>query len=115
MDVLLQEILQGNKRQNVFEVKSLALDLDQKTKTATVDFESLPSRLPPDKNEWTFDLPEECSNQNSDGSDEDDVVLAPQRLTIDTHFKGLTILRSFEKLSDHKVEWVVQTTQNAHG
>ena len=99
---ILQTILKAEDPPTTKQIRSLALSPDRKTKTATVDFESLPTCLHPGNTQWAFELPE--GYDTNDSEDEDDIISGSPRITIDTHFKGLTILRSFKNVSDHKIE-----------
>jgi hypothetical protein len=70
---------------------------------ATVDCQELPPPLSSDKNQWSFDIPD---SNRSEAEDDDDIIPMAPVITIDTHFKGLTVLRSFRKPLEHKIEYV---------
>jgi hypothetical protein len=86
----------------------MAISPDQKTKMATVNFKYPPPYLLSDRNEWAFEIPDSDStdfeNGNDDDDDDDEIIPKPPTITIDTHFKGITILRSFKNVSEHKIE-----------
>jgi hypothetical protein len=98
--------LHGTQR-NV-QVRPLAISPNQKTKIATVDFKTPPACFTSDRNEWSFEIPDDESSgaKNDDDDDDDDIDIIPKALTItiDTHFKGITILRSFKNVLEHNVE-----------
>jgi hypothetical protein len=83
------------------QIKSLAISPDYKSKTATVDFGTPPACLSldrPDRDEWSFNIPAiETNAENDEGNDEDLIPRTPT-ITIDTHFKGITTLRSPSEL-----------------
>jgi hypothetical protein len=103
---LLSSVLQLGGTQGAVQVRSIATSLDQKSKMATVDFTNRPACFSSDRNEWSFEIPEVDSGdaQNKDIDDDDDIIPRAPTITIDTHFKGITILRSFKNVSEHKVE-----------
>ena len=74
---------------------------DQKSQMATVGFQRHPDSLPPDKKEWSIDI---CQDENNESDDDNDVFPAAPTITFDTHFKGITVLRSFKEASEHEIE-----------
>lgn len=92
------------------KVYSLAFNpyREAQEKVATVSFAKVPSRLSngAGKDEWQFPLPIFEPLQVSDEDDDEDIPRRDAELVIDTHFKGFTPLRSFQKASDHKIEYL---------
>jgi hypothetical protein len=83
----------------------MAISPDRKTKIATVNFEAPPVCLLSDRNEWSFDIPNvDGGEAEKDDDDDDDIIPQAPKITIDTHFNGITILRSFQNASEHKIE-----------
>jgi hypothetical protein len=78
-------------------------------KVATISFAKVPSHLSNDagRDEWQFPLPTFEPPGAFDEDDDKDTPRRDTKLVIDTHFKGFTPLRSFQKASDHKVEYVI--------
>lgn len=103
----LRELLRlvlGVDNHNV-QIRSLAINPDRTSKTATVDFEVSPASLSLDRNEWSFRIPDiEINAENEEGVNDEDFIPRTPTLTIDSHFKGITTLRSFKNPSDHKIE-----------
>ena len=103
----LRSVLELNGTRRDVQVRSMAISPDQKTKMATVNFKIPPARFSSDRNEWLFENPDDDSSdaENDDNDDDDDFIpKASPTISIDTHFKGITILRSFKNVSEHKVE-----------
>jgi hypothetical protein len=79
-------------------------------KVATISFARVPSRLSnsPAKDEWRFPLPtfEPPQVSDEDEDEDEDIPRRDAELVIDTHFKGFTPLRSFQKALDHKIEYL---------
>jgi len=87
------------------QIRSLAIDPDRKSKTATIDFVFRPACLSVDRNEWSFEIPDaEINAADGDGIGDEDFIPSTPTLTIDTHFKGITTLKSFKDPVDHKIE-----------
>ncbi|KAF8849681.1 hypothetical protein BDZ45DRAFT_227669 [Acephala macrosclerotiorum] len=101
---LLQAILRLGDTHSTVKLMSMAISPDRKTKVATVNFENSPTCLSPDRNEWSFEIPNAKSGDAETENDDDDIILKAPVITIDTHFTGITILRSFKNLSEHRVE-----------
>ena len=74
---------------------------DQKSRMATVCFQRHPDSLPPDEKEWSIDIRQD---ENDESDDDNDVFPAAPTITLDTHFKGITVLRSFKEASEHEIE-----------
>jgi hypothetical protein len=76
---------------------------------ATVAFNGHPAFVLPKQHEWSFDISnddfEDRRNNNAD-EDEDGLIRTAPTITIDDHFKGITVLRSFKDESEHKAELV---------
>jgi hypothetical protein len=76
---------------------------------ATVAFNGHPAFVLPKQHEWSFDISnddfEDRRNNNAD-EDEDDLIRTAPTITIDDHFKGITVLRSFKDEAEHKAELV---------
>jgi hypothetical protein len=101
---LLQSALELGTRRDA-QIRSLAIGPDQQTKMATVDFKAPPASLASDRNEWSFEiLDDEGSDSKDDENDDDDIVPKAPTITIDNHFNGITILRSFKNVLEHKIE-----------
>jgi hypothetical protein len=98
--------LDGTRRD--VQIRSMAISPDQKTKMATVNFKIPPARFSSDRNEWSFEIPDvdssDAENDDNDDDDDDFIPKASPTVSIDTHFKGITILRSFKNVSEHKIE-----------
>jgi hypothetical protein len=75
-------------------------------KVATISFVKVPSCLSngAGKDEWQFPLPTFEPPQVLDEDDDEDTPYRDAQLVIDTHFKGFTPLRSFQKTTDHRIE-----------
>jgi hypothetical protein len=86
-------------------IRSLAKAPDGRTMVATLSFRTIPAELSGgNENEWSFDITNFPRNLEAEYED----IGRPRRsrtLTIDDHFRGLTILSS-PPSSDHKVEYV---------
>jgi hypothetical protein len=104
---LLRSVLELNGPRHDVQVRSIAIAPNQKTKMATVNFKIPPACFSSDRNEWSFEIPNvdssDAENDDDDDDDEDIIPKAPT-ITIDTHFKGITVLRSFKNISEHKIE-----------
>jgi uncharacterized DUF497 family protein len=101
---LLQTVLQLDKAGNSVKLRSIAISPNRKTKVATVCFSCRPTLLPPRADgEWHFPIPAENNGGNSSDDDDDDIIPQEQIITVDSHFKGITVLRSFSKLDEHKI------------
>jgi hypothetical protein len=102
---LLRLVLELDGPRRDVRVRSLAIGPNQKTKMATVDFKTPPTCFASNRNEWSFEIPDvDSSDAENDGNDDDDIIPKGPTITIDTHFKGITILRSFKNVSEHKIE-----------
>jgi hypothetical protein len=103
---LLSSILELDGTRGAVQIRSIAISLNQKTKIATVDFKNPPAWFSLDRNEWSFEIPDVDSSdaKNDDTDDDDDIIPKAPTITIDTHFKGITMLRSFKNISEHKIE-----------
>lgn len=87
------------------QIRSLAQAPDGRTMVATLSFRTIPTELSGgDEHEWPFDVPDFPRNLQAEN---EDIGRTRQNriLTIDDHFRGLTILSS-PPPSDHKVEYV---------
>lgn len=103
---LLQTVLQLDKAGNSVKLRSIAISPNRKTKLATACFSCRPILLPPKADgEWHFPIPTENNSGNSSADSDDDIISQEQIITVDSHFKGITVLRSFSKLDDHKIEY----------
>ena len=106
---LLAAILNIDHDKAGLSIRSLANHPSQQMKVATITFKEPPPRLLTRDTEWSFDLPDIQSldgnnDDDNDGDDNDSTASRVGRVTIDTHFVGLTPLTSFRKDADHKVE-----------
>lgn len=102
---LLETVLQLDKAGNSAKLRSIAISPNRKTKVATVCFGCRPTLLSRKADgEWHFSIPTEENSGNSSAND-DDIIPREQIITIDSHFKGLTVLQSFSKLDEHKIEY----------
>ncbi|KFY64655.1 hypothetical protein V496_03120 [Pseudogymnoascus sp. VKM F-4515 (FW-2607)] len=112
---LLQTALQLDKAGNSVKLRSIAISPNRKTKVATVCFNCRPTLLPPRANEeWHFPIPTESNSGNSSADDDDDIIPQEQIITIDSHFKGITVLRSFSKLDEHKIDIIAISGLGGH-
>lgn len=103
----LRSVLELDGTRRDVQVRSMATSLDQKTKMATVNFKIPPAGFSSDRNEWLFEIPDVDSSdtENDDNDDDDDFIpKASPTISIDTHFRGITILRSFKNVSEHRIE-----------
>lgn len=98
---LLQSVL-GLDEVRCVQVRSLAISHNRKTQMATANFQTTPLCLSSGGDEWSFDISD--FNPSSDISDDEYVIHRAPKIIVDTHFRGLTILRSFKKSSKHKIE-----------
>jgi hypothetical protein len=77
---------------------------------ATAEFKPPPPCFTTKRSEWSFEIPDNersySKNDDDDDDDDDDVIPKAPTITIDTHFKGITILRSFKNVLEHKIELV---------
>ncbi|KFX90596.1 hypothetical protein V490_06374 [Pseudogymnoascus sp. VKM F-3557] len=111
---LLQAVLQLDKAGNSVKLRSIAIGLNRKTKVAIVCFNCRPRLLPPRADgEWHFPIPEENTG-NSSADDDDDIITQEQIITVDSHFKGITVLRSFSKLDEHKIDIIAISGLGGH-
>ena|SRR2546423_14695436 len=103
---LLRSVLELDGTRGAVQVRSMAISPDQKTKMATVDFKRPPACFSPDRNEWSFEILDVDSSgaENNDNDDDDDIIPMAPTITIDTHFRGITMLRTFKNVSEHKIE-----------
>lgn len=103
---LLQTALELDEAGGTVKLRSIAISPNRKTKVVTVCFSCRPELLPPRASrEWHFSIPTENNGGNSSTFDDDDIVPQEQIITVDSHFKGITVLRSFRKLDEHKIEY----------
>lgn len=87
------------------QIRSLARAPNGRTMMATLSFRTIPAELSGgNKTEWPFDI---TNFQHKLQAEHEDIGCTPRSftLTIDDHFRGLTILSS-PSPSDHKVEYV---------
>ncbi|KFY62216.1 hypothetical protein V497_02506 [Pseudogymnoascus sp. VKM F-4516 (FW-969)] len=111
---LLQTVLQLDKAGNSVKLRSIAISPNRKTKVATVCFSCRPTLLPPRAGgEWHFPIPEDNTG-NSSADDDDDIIPQEQIITVDSHFKGITVLRSFSKLEEHKIDIIAISGLGGH-
>jgi hypothetical protein len=86
-------------------IKSIAISHDQNTQVATFALTDIPSGLSPSsigpEDDWSFDynMPPAYSDGSTEGT-----TLQCCNITIDTHFRGLTILSSPQNPTDHRIE-----------
>jgi hypothetical protein len=87
------------------QIRSLAKALDGRTMVATLSFRTISAELSGGgENEWRFDVTDFLHNLQVENEDIGRTRRS-RTLTIDDHFRGLTILSS-PPPSDHKVEYV---------
>ncbi|KFY22657.1 hypothetical protein V493_06435 [Pseudogymnoascus sp. VKM F-4281 (FW-2241)] len=99
---LLQTALQLDKAETSVKLRSIAISPNRKTKVATVSFTNRPILLPPRADrEWHFPI---FTESNSSADDDDDIIPQEQIITVDSHFKGITVLRSFSKVDEHRID-----------
>ena len=105
---VLRSVLRLDEAQGTVRLRSMALSPDGKTKMATLEFKSRPPCFLSDQHEWSFEIPSTDKNDfvDSNYEDDDDIIPAEPIITIDDHFNGITILRSFKNSSEHKIELV---------
>ena len=102
---LLRSILRLGETHGTVKLMSMAISPDRKTKVATVNFKNSPTCLSPDRNEWSFGIPDaKSSDADIENDDGDDVIPKAPVITINTHFTGITMFRSFKNASEHRVE-----------
>ncbi|KAI9893550.1 MAG: hypothetical protein M1814_006346 [Vezdaea aestivalis] len=84
------------------EIGSLAKEAGREIQTATATFESIPQDFGPDKNQWELTtVPRRTLASNDDSSDGNEHQVL---ITIDTHFRGITTLKSVEDASMHDID-----------
>ncbi|TAQ83163.1 hypothetical protein B7494_g8512 [Chlorociboria aeruginascens] len=83
-------------------IRSLAKDHDGRTMVATLSFRRIPAELSGDGEQWSFDITNFLRNLPAEHEDTE-LARRSCTLTIDDHFRGLTILSS-PPPSDHEVE-----------
>ena len=105
---VLRSVLRLDEAQGTVQVRSIAPSPNGKTKVATLEFKSRPPCFLSDQHEWSFEIPSTDKNDfvGSNYEDDDDIIPAAPIITIDDHFNGITILRSFKNISEHKIELV---------
>jgi hypothetical protein len=102
---LLRSVLRLDGTRSPIQIRSMAISSNRKTKIATVNFKIPPACLLSNRNEWSFEIPNaNGSDAENDNDDNDDIIPQASTITIDTHFNGITILRSFQNVSEHKIE-----------
>lgn len=109
VDELLRSVLGLDAARGTVQVKSIAISPNQKTKMATVNFQDPPPCLSSGRKECSFEIPDafevpDVDNSDTDNDDDDDIIPKAPEITIDSHFRGITILRSFKNISEHKIE-----------
>ncbi|KFX91129.1 hypothetical protein O988_07900 [Pseudogymnoascus sp. VKM F-3808] len=113
--VLLQTLLHLDKAGDSVILRSIAISPNRKTKVATVCFRCRPILLPPRPDgEWHFPIPTDNNSENSSADDDDDIIRQEQIVTVDSHFKGITVLRSFSKLDEHKIDIIAISGLRGH-
>jgi hypothetical protein len=100
---LLRSVLGLDAARGTVQVKSIAISPNQKTKMATVNFQNPPPCLSSDRKEWSFEIPD-VDNSDAESDDDDDIIPKAPTITIDSHFRGITIFRSFKNVAEHKIE-----------
>ncbi|KFY14696.1 hypothetical protein V492_02454 [Pseudogymnoascus sp. VKM F-4246] len=112
---LLQTVLQLDKAGNSAKLRSIAISPNRKSKVVTVCFSCRPTLLPSRTDgEWHFPIPTENNGGNGSSEDDDDIIPQEQIITIDSHFKGITVLRSFSKLDEHKIDIIAISGLGGH-
>ncbi|MCJ1334037.1 hypothetical protein MMC10_010744 [Thelotrema lepadinum] len=101
---LVAQLLDIGTDVTIIQIRSLAVCINQKTKTATIGFRDTPQCLISGKSEWTFTIPSSWGEVENDIEDDDDFIPRVPQITIDTHFEGFTVLRS-PKEHDHETEY----------
>lgn len=91
------------------QLRSIASAIDRRSKVAifTTNEDILSSSRDIGKDEWVLSLPEDflsALDTEDDNDDDDDRVRPLPVLTIDSHFRGLTVIRSFSSTEDHRTE-----------
>jgi hypothetical protein len=97
---LISAVLKQKSSDPEPEIRSLAESHDRKTMVAVIDFLETPTQLSIG-NQWEFDIPN--SHQETDTRNTGKRYRRWKPITIDDHFKGLTVLFS-PPPADHKVE-----------
>jgi len=97
---LLRSVLERDGTRDAVQVRSMAISPDRKTKMATVNLKNPPACFSLNKSEFSFEIPD----VDIGDEDDDDIIPKAPTITIDTHFNGITILRSFKNVSEHKIE-----------
>ncbi|OBT77481.1 hypothetical protein VF21_05279 [Pseudogymnoascus sp. 05NY08] len=112
---LLQTALQLDKAEISVKLRSIAISPNRKTKVATVSFSCRPILLPPRADEeWHFPIPTESNSGDSSADDDDDIISQEQIITVDSHFKGITVLRSYSKLDQHRTDIIAISGLGGH-
>ncbi|OBT60680.1 hypothetical protein VE03_09999 [Pseudogymnoascus sp. 23342-1-I1] len=110
---LLQSVLGLDAARGTVQVKSIAISPNQKTKMATVNFQNPPPCLSSDRKEWSFEIPD-VDNSDAESDDDDDIIPKAPTITIDSHFRGITILGSFKNVAEHKIDCVAISGLGGH-
>ena len=111
---LLGQLLDLETDASIVRIRSLAISPNLKTKTAIIDFLATPHTLVSERSEWNFTVPDNHRERKEDEENNDDLAPKSPHITVDTHFRGLTVLRSFGEESDHVVDCVAVTGLGGH-
>jgi hypothetical protein len=103
--------LNADPRRIGLTIRSLAVDLDGRDKVAILGLQETPASLLTPGSEWYIDAAFENRNiYKTDNSglsanhENTSNSAKPHRVTIDVHFNGLTVLKSFPDDTEHKIE-----------
>ena len=89
-----------NVTNNTLRIRSLALSLDGRTKTATIE---LYGNFELKSSQHSFLICDEFLERGLRDQD-DELVPKKHELIVDDHFRGLTVLRSISDLAKHEIE-----------
>lgn len=100
-----------NHKEVGLKIRSFATEPNQSRKVATISFKDIPTCVKSPNSQLTFCLDEDEDSHNSDENDgendsgeDGDIIKRATLITVDTHFQGLTTLKSLRDESKHKLE-----------
>lgn len=98
---------------SIIAIESLATEAGKKSQTATATFDPVPDKLGSNMNEWNYKLPanhDEITYQGDESSTADKSI----HVTIDSHFLGITTLKSIADMSKHELDIIAITGLGGH-
>lgn len=104
VEELLRLVLELDNAADSIEFRSIASNPDQ-TKVATVCFNNPPQCLSSTCNEWRFKVPRTDGSTAARIDPVSGKLVQQPTITIDSHFKGFTILQSVNDSANHEIEY----------